>query len=74
MWSALSLTRGWCLSFTIASDPRQRILGSESRGTRDHIFLSQIRYFPFRRLIRLEGSRWRYSTSPPHGIVRRLTG
>jgi hypothetical protein len=37
------------------------ILGSESRGTRDHILLSQNRDFPFRRLLRLAGSRWRYS-------------
>jgi hypothetical protein len=29
------------------------ILGSESNGTRDHILLSQIRDFPFRRLLRL---------------------
>jgi hypothetical protein len=37
-------------------------LGSESLGTRDHILLSQIWDFPFRRLLRLAGSRWRYST------------
>jgi hypothetical protein len=43
------------------------ILGSESRGTREHILLSQIRDFSFRRLLRLAGSRWRYSTPPPHG-------
>jgi hypothetical protein len=35
-------------------------LGSESLGTRDHILLSQISDFPFRRLLRLAGSRWRY--------------
>jgi hypothetical protein len=33
----------------------------------DHILLSQIWDFPFRRLLRLTGSRWRYSTPPPHG-------
>jgi hypothetical protein len=44
------------------------ILGFESRGTRGHILLSQIRDFPFRRLLRLAGSRWRYSTPPPHGF------
>jgi hypothetical protein len=38
------------------------ILGSESRGTRDHILLSQIRDF-----LRLAGLRWRYSPPPPHG-------
>jgi hypothetical protein len=31
------------------------IFGSESRGTRDHILLFQIRDFPFRRLLRLAG-------------------
>jgi hypothetical protein len=29
--------------------------------------LSQFRDFPFRRLLRLAGSRWRYSSPPPHG-------
>jgi hypothetical protein len=37
------------MSFTIAVGPRQRILGSKSRGTRDRISLSQIRDFPFLR-------------------------
>jgi hypothetical protein len=44
------------------------ILGSESRATSDHILLFQIRDFPFCRLLRLAGSRWRYSIPPPHGI------
>jgi hypothetical protein len=44
------------------------ILGFESRGTRDHILLPQIRDFLFRRLLRLAGLQWRYSTPPPHGI------
>jgi hypothetical protein len=44
------------------------ILGFESRGTRDHILLFQIRDFPFYRLLRLAGLRWWYSTPPPHGI------
>jgi hypothetical protein len=35
-------------------------LGSKSLETRDHILLSQIWDFPFRRLLRLAGSRWRY--------------
>jgi hypothetical protein len=43
------------------------ILGSESRGTRYHILQYQIGDFPFRRLLRLAGLRWRYSTPPPHG-------
>jgi hypothetical protein len=42
------------------------IFGSESRGTRGHILLYKIRDFPFRRLLRLAGSRWKYSTPPPH--------
>jgi hypothetical protein len=44
------------------------ILVSESRGTRDHIFLSQIRDFPLRRLLRIAGLRWSYLTPPPHGL------
>jgi hypothetical protein len=48
------------------------ILGSESRGTRDYVLLSQIRDFPFRRLLRLAGLWWRYSTPPPHGITSGL--
>jgi hypothetical protein len=35
--------------------------GSDSRGTPDHILLSQFRDFPIRRLVRLAGLRWRYS-------------
>jgi hypothetical protein len=34
------------LSFTIAAGPRQRILKFESRGSHDHILLSQIRDSP----------------------------
>jgi hypothetical protein len=34
----------------------------------NHILLSQIRDFPFCRLLGLAGLRWRYSTQPPHGI------
>jgi hypothetical protein len=48
------------------------ILASESRGTHDHILLSQIRDFPFIRLLRLAGSRWRYSTQPPHGFIHEV--
>jgi hypothetical protein len=47
-------------------------LGSESLGSRDHILLSQFWDFPFRRLLRLAGSRWRYSTPPPR-IVSKIT-
>jgi hypothetical protein len=42
------------------------ILGSESRGTRHHILLSQIRVFCFNRLLRLAGLRWGYSIPFPH--------
>jgi hypothetical protein len=35
--------------------------------------LSQIWDFPFRCLLRLAGSRWRYSTLPPHSLVKSLT-
>jgi hypothetical protein len=63
-----SLTRGWVfhlqLLLALAS---AFILGSESRGTRDNILLSQIRDFPFSRLLQLAGLRWRFSTPPPHG-------
>jgi hypothetical protein len=54
----------WQLLLALASAV---IFGSESRRTHGHILLSQIRDFPFRRLLRLAGSRWRYSTPPPHG-------
>jgi hypothetical protein len=40
-----SLTRR-CLSFTTGAGPRRRIHSPESRGTRDHILLSQIRNSP----------------------------
>jgi hypothetical protein len=68
-FGALSLTRGRVgrLQFllTLASAV---ILWSESHGTRDHILLSQIRDFHFRRLPRLAELRWRYSTPPPYGV------
>jgi hypothetical protein len=38
------------------------ILGSESRGSRVHILLSQSQHFPFCRLLRLVGLQWRYSS------------
>jgi hypothetical protein len=67
-FGAPSLTRGRVcrlqLQLTLASAV---IFVSESRRTRGHILLSQIRDFPFRRLLRLAGSRWRYSNPPPHG-------
>jgi hypothetical protein len=70
-------------------------LGSEPRGTQDHILFQFLRLpqpggpgpriyipqeqggpdisldtgFSFRRLLRLAGLRWRYSNTPPHGIL-----
>jgi hypothetical protein len=73
MWGALSDVRTG-LSFIIAAGPLASavILGSESHGTHDHILLSQIQDFPFRRLLRLAGLRWRYSNPPPLGFFREL--
>jgi hypothetical protein len=42
-------------------------LRSESQRTHDHTLLSHIWDFPFRRLLRLAGLRWRYSVAPPRG-------
>jgi hypothetical protein len=65
---ALSPTRGRvCRLQLLLALASAVIYGSDSRGTRDRILLSQIRDFPFRRLLRLAGLRWRYSTPPPHG-------
>jgi hypothetical protein len=67
-YGAPSLTRGLvCLLYMLLVLTSAVFLGSESLGSRDHILLSQFGYFPFRRLLRLAGSRWRYSTPPPHG-------
>jgi hypothetical protein len=64
-----SVMRGWvCNLQLLLALASAFILGSESRGTRDHILLSQIRDFHFCRLLRLAGLRWRHSTLPPHGI------
>jgi hypothetical protein len=87
-----SMTRGWvCRLQLLLVLANAVILRFESRGTHDHILLSQIRLpkpgepdpgiyipqvqsgpvippgtgFPFRRLLRLAGLRWRYSTPPP---------
>jgi hypothetical protein len=69
-FGAPSLTRGRvCRLQLLLALYRAVILGSEPLGTRDHILLFQIRDFPFRRLLRLVGSRWRYSTPPPHGVL-----
>jgi hypothetical protein len=61
---ALSLTRGRVyrlqLLLVLASAV---ILGSESLGTRDHILRSQIRDFPFHRLLRLASQSQSYVTA-----------
>jgi hypothetical protein len=65
---APSLTRGRVyLLYMLLVLTSEVFLGSETLGTSDHILLSQIRDVPFRRLLRLVGSRWRYSNPPPHG-------
>jgi hypothetical protein len=67
MWGALSDERTG-LSFTIAAGLASAvILGSESRGSRDHILVYKFRNFTFRPLLRLAGLRWRYATPPPQG-------
>jgi hypothetical protein len=70
---ALSLTRGRiCRLQMLLALASAVIFGSESSGNRDHILLSQIWDFPFRRLLRLAGLRWRYSNPPPHGTILRF--
>jgi hypothetical protein len=55
---APSLTRGWvCLLYMLLAFASAVFLGSESVGARDHILESQIWASPFRRLLRLAGSR-----------------
>jgi hypothetical protein len=73
-FGALSLTRGRVcrLQFPLALASAV-ILGPEFLGTCDRILLSQIWDFPFRRLLRLTGSRWRFSTPPPHGSLTVLS-
>jgi hypothetical protein len=67
---APSLTRGRvCYLYMLLALASAVFLRSESLVTRYRILLSQIWDFPFRRLVRLAGSRWRYSTPPPHGLT-----
>jgi hypothetical protein len=67
LYGAPSLTRGRvCRLLLLLVLANAVIFGSEFRGSRDHILLSQIRDFPFRRLLRLAGLRCRYSTPPPY--------
>jgi hypothetical protein len=72
-FGAPSLTRGrdcrlqFLLAFASAV-----IFWSESHRNHGRILLSQIRDFSFRRLLLLAGSRWRYSTPPPHWQTPRV--
>jgi hypothetical protein len=67
-WVALSDDRT-SLSFTVLLVLDSAVIfGSESRGTRDHILLSQVRDFHFSRLLRFAGLRWRYSTPLLHSL------
>jgi hypothetical protein len=67
---ALWLTKGrGCRLQLLLAPASAVILGCESRGTRDHILLSQVRDSPILRLLGPAGLRWRYSTPPPHGIL-----
>jgi hypothetical protein len=71
---APSLTRGRvCLFYMLLTFASSACLASESLGTRDRMLLSQIWDFPFRRRLRLAGSRWVYSTPPPHGWHHHFT-
>jgi hypothetical protein len=66
-----SLTRGRvCFLYMLLALDSAVFLESESLGSRDHILLSQFWDFPFSRLLRLAGSRWRYSTPPPQVKVK----
>jgi hypothetical protein len=67
LWGALSDERTGLLLYTLLALANLVFLGSESLGARDHNLLSQIWDFPFRRLLRLAGSRCRYSNPTPHG-------
>jgi hypothetical protein len=68
-YGVISLARGrLCRLQLLLALASTVIFGSESRGTCDHVLLSQIRNFPFRRLLRVAGLRWTFWTSPPHGI------
>jgi hypothetical protein len=65
-----SLTR-WrvCLLYTLLALGSAVLLGSQSLCSRDHILLSHVWDFPFRRLLRRAGWQWRYSIPPPYGCL-----
>jgi hypothetical protein len=64
-FGAPSLTRGLvCRLQLLLALASVVVFGSESRKTRGHSLLSQIWDFPFRRLLRLAESRWRFWGPP----------
>jgi hypothetical protein len=64
VWELRFLTRGRvCLLYMLLALSRAVFLGSELLGTHDHNLQFQILYFPFRRLLRLAGSLWRWLNS-----------
>jgi hypothetical protein len=73
VWQLRSCFLWVCLLYMLLALASVVFLGSESLGTSDHILLSQIWDLPFRRLLRLAGSRWSYSNPPPHGSSKSIT-
>jgi hypothetical protein len=71
-WGTLSDERTGLSLYVLLALASAVFLRSKSLGTCDHILLSHIWDFPFHRLLRLSGSRWRYSTRPLH-VERRTT-
>jgi hypothetical protein len=61
----------YCLTVACLPSPAQSYSGPIPVGLMT-IFLSQIREFPFRRLLTLQGSSWRYSTPPTHEFALHL--
>jgi hypothetical protein len=57
-----------CLLYMLLALASAVFLWSESLGTCDRILLSHIWDFPFHRLVRLAGSRWRYLTPLVHVV------
>jgi hypothetical protein len=75
-FGAPSLTRGRVYRLQLLLVLASAVfLGSESLGTRDHILLSQIWDYPFRRLLPLAVSRWKRPSLSPinlrHGPHRK---
>jgi hypothetical protein len=62
-----SITYNCCWFSTV-----QSFSGPSPVGLATIFYSPQIRDFPFRRFLRLAGSRWRYSTPPPHGTISRI--